>query len=424
MLALCCASAQNSYPDQQGTTINNRSVPGQQTVDCSDPSNAGSDVCFNGNNSSQTNQYPGNQGVGTNPYGAIQNQNQTPNAGGILNQNGVYVDNGGLRPTNAAEVQNNLRRKQLNSEPLTEFQRMIADTAGEVLPVFGADMFREVPSTYSPLDQVPVTADYVIGPGDELRVRVWGQVNLNANVRVDRSGAIFLPQVGQIHVAGLRFSELDKHVRDAIARVYRNFELNVDLGQLRSIQVFVVGQARFPGSYTISSLSTLVNALFAAGGPSLQGSMRHMQLKRGSETVTEFDLYDLLLNGDKSKDLQLLTGDVIFIPAVGPQVALAGSVRTPAIYELSGSTTIKQLIEYAGGKSAVAAASRASVERIAGHQQREAMEISLDESGLATVLQDGDFVRVLSILPRFGKTVTLRGNVAIRAGLPGIQGCA
>ena len=141
-----------------------------------------------------------------------------------------------------------------------------------------------MPSTFAPLDMVPVPPDYVIGPGDELRIRVWGQVNFSANVRVDRSGEIYLPQIGQVHVAGMPFSALDGHLRSAVSRVYRNFDLTVDVGQIRAIQVYLAGAARRPGVYTVSSLSTLVDALFASGGPSATGSFRHILLRRAART--------------------------------------------------------------------------------------------------------------------------------------------
>src|SRR5208337_4141575 len=135
--------------------------------------------------------------------------------------------------------------------------------------------------------------------------------DIQANLRVDRAGEIYLPQVGNVHVAGLAYSELDKHLRDAVSRVYRNFNLTVDVGQIRAIQVYVAGEARRPGVYTVSSLSTLVDALFASGGPAVEGSMRSIELRRGEAVVTRFDLYDLLIRGDKSKDAKLLPGDVI-----------------------------------------------------------------------------------------------------------------
>ena len=258
----------------------------------------------------------------------------------------------------------------------------------------------------------PVPPDYVIGPGDELRIRVWGQVNFNADLRVDRSGEIYLPQVGDVHVAGLPFSGLDGQLRKSIGRVYRNFDLTANVGQIRAIQVYVAGQARRAGVYTVSSLSTLVDALFASGGPSVQGSMRHIQLKRGGEVITDFDLYALLVHGDKSKDVKLLSGDVIFIPAAGPSVAVTGSVRSPAIYELREGETIGNAVTDAGGPSTLASNARVSIQRIADHRDQQALEVAMDAAGLATPLAGGDILRVISVVPRFQKTVTLRGNTA------------
>ena len=269
-----------------------------------------------------------------------------------VNNQGIVLS-GQPEEQNAANVPNANRqqtRQNLNGEthlPLdspTEFQQMVANSVGKMLPIYGAKLFRNPPSTFAPLNMVPVTPDYVIGPGDELRIQVWGQVTLDGRYMVDRSGNIYIPQVGSLQVAGLPFAQLQEHLRSQMARVFRNFDLNVYMGQLRSIQVFVVGQARRPGNYTISSLSTLTNALFATGGPTPQGSMRHIQLKRSGKVVVDFDLYDLLERGDKTNDVQLLPGDVIYIPPVGPQVAVAGSVKAPAIYELKSAhdTTIKR----------------------------------------------------------------------------------
>ena len=206
--------------------------------------------------------------------------------------NGNYTDNEQL---NRQQFQNGQRQElRLPPEPLTEFQKFVASTTGQILPIFGANLFRRVPSTFAPVDMSPVPPDFVVGPGDELRIRVWGQLSFQANVRVDRSGDIYLPEVGPVHVASVPFSELDGHLRNAVGRVFHNFDLTVDLGQIRSIQIYLAGEARTPGVYTISSLSTLVDALFAGGGPNTQGSLRDIQLRRGSQTVAHFDLYDLL----------------------------------------------------------------------------------------------------------------------------------
>ncbi|MDR0843256.1 MAG: SLBB domain-containing protein, partial [Acidobacteriota bacterium] len=202
------------------------------------------------------------------------------------------------------------------------------------------------------------------------------------------------------------------YLRTQFDRVFRNFNLSVNMGRLRSIQIYITGSARRPGLYTVSSLSTLVNALFVSGGPLPRGSMRHIQLRRGGNLVTELDMYDLLLRGDKTSDVRLQPEDVIFIPTVGPQVAISGSLRNPAIYELRNERTIGDVVQMAGGLSPMANRDHATLERIRGSIAREVVDIALDDAGLRTAVADGDFLQVLTIVPRFDNTVTLRGNVA------------
>ncbi|HEY2470122.1 MAG TPA: SLBB domain-containing protein [Terracidiphilus sp.] len=299
---------------------------------------------------------------------------------------------------------------------LTEFQMLVAGSIGRIVPVYGADLFVNVPDTFAPVQRLPVTPEYVIGPGDELLIRTWGQVSQNLHLTVDRSGSVYVPQVGEFRVAGLQFRQLQGFLKARFDRVYRNYDLNVNLGQLRSIQVFVTGEARRPGSYTISSLSTLVNAVFACGGPGPQGSLRHIRLSRNGALAADFDLYDLLLRGDKSKDVNLETGDVIYFPAVGPEVAVVGSVRAPAIYELRGQESIAAAIALAGGASSVANTSSLEIERnekqADGSSSRVAVDVEMNEQSLATPMHNADIVRVRADAPRFAKTVTLRGNVA------------
>jgi len=304
------------------------------------------------------------------------------------------------------------RPQALPPEPLSDFQKFVAATTGQLLPLYGADLFRNVPTTFAPVDLAPVTSDYVIGPEDELRIRIWGQVSYTGNLRVDRSGNIFLPQAGEVHVAGLTFAALDQHLRAALGRVYRNFDLSVDVGRIRSMQVYVTGQARRPGVYTVSSLSSLVDALFASGGPSPQGSLRHIVLKREGKQVADFDLYALLIYGDKSKDVRLQPEDVLYIPPVGAQVALTGSVHNPAIYEMRAEETIGDLIETAGRSTALASNERLALERVSEDKQRQVLEFAMDAAGKAAKLQDGDILKIYSILPSYENTVTLRGNVA------------
>ena len=312
-------------------------------------------------------------------------------------------------------------RPPLPPEAPTEFQRQIEQSNGLKLPIFGQSLFNDVPDTFAPLDRVPVTADYVIGPGDELLVRVWGQVDMDLKLVVDRNGAVYLPEVGNVAVAGVNYKDLSQHLKKSLSRVFRNFELNASLGQLRSIQVFVVGWAKRPGAYTVSSLSTLVNALFASGGPSSRGSMRQIQVKRGNRAITTFDLYDLIVKGDKSRDVQLLPGDVIYIPAVGQQVAIVGSINVPSIYEIRNGSTLSELLEWAGGLSTGAGGQKVTIERIADRETRKVAEIELGRSGQAA-LRDGDLISVYALSPRIDNAVSLRGNVAQPMRFPWREG--
>lgn len=329
-------------------------------------------------------------------------------AGITANQQGSYT----LQSLSRYGSQSRTKMTPLPPEPLTDFQKFVASTTQQVLPIFGANLFRQVPSTFAPLDQGPVPSNYVLGPGDQIRVQLWGQVNFATTTRIDRTGGIYLPQVGEVHLAGVPVSQLQQVLHDAVSRVFRNFQLSASVGQIRSIQVYVVGDARRPGVYTISSLSTLIDALFACGGPSADGSMRNIEVRRNGKVITDFDLYDLLLKGDRSKDVPLLSGDVIFIPPVGAEVAITGSVRKPAIYELSQGETLGQLIQDAGGATAIAAKTYISIERIVAHRDREAMQVSYNEAGLTTPLDSGDLIRVHAIAPLYKDTVTLRGNTA------------
>jgi protein involved in polysaccharide export with SLBB domain len=318
-------------------------------------------------------------------------------------------------PLSPAERQSAFPREQIRPAPpleRNEFQEFVLKSTGRDLPMFGYNLFDGALSTFAPLDRVPVPADYVIGPGDEIMVRAWGQIDVDVRATVDRNGRIYIPKVGAISVAATRYQDLDSRVRSAVSRVFKNFDMVVTLGELRSIQIFVVGQVRRPGSFTVSSLSTLVNALFASGGPTTKGSLRKVQLKRGNKVVTEFDFYELLLNGDKSKDAALLPGDVIFVPPIGPLAAISGSVNAPAIFELKQGQKLEDLVAMAGGLSTNAAGQKVALERIAGRKSRVVEELALDATGLSRPVMDGDLVNVFTLSPRLLNAVTLRGNVA------------
>lgn len=303
-------------------------------------------------------------------------------------------------------------------EPQNEFQNFVEIAIGKKLALFGYGLFRNPPTTFAPAERIPVTGNYIVGPGDELLINVWGQVTLTARLIVDREGNVNVPHVGPVNVAGSTFDQLHDRLTQAIGRYYKNFQVSVSLGRLRSIQIYVTGFAQRPGNYTVSSLTTLVDALFDSGGPSPQGSMRSIQLKRGGKVVTEFDLYDFLLRGDNSKDVPLQPQDVIYIPAIGPLAAIAGAVHVPAIYELRAGSTLGDEIAIAGGLSTVADGSRVTIERIDNHTTRSVTEVPLDQQAMTFPLHDGDIVRVVPLSPRIENAVILRGNVALPGRYP------
>ncbi len=355
----------------------------------------------------------------------------SPSIGNASLQRRQRIDPRTLQPLDA-RTQELLQSESQPPPERIEFQDFVAQSTGRDLPIFGSELFKNVPSTFAPVDDIPVTSDYVIGPGDELLIRAWGQLDVDYAAVVDRTGTINIPKVGTINVAGIKFQDLQSHLKTAIGRVFRNFDLTVSLGQLRAIQVFVVGQARRPGSYTVSSMSTLVNAVFAAGGPSARGSMRGIQLKRGNKVVTELDLYDLLINGDKSKDAPLLPGDVIYVPPVGALVAISGSVNVPAIFELKTRPTtndprttnnvLADLIAWAGGLASTASGQKATVERIDDRKSRKVAEFNLDAAGMQANLRNGDVVTIYAVASRIDNAVTLRGNVAQPGRFPWREG--
>ncbi len=319
-----------------------------------------------------------------------------PNASGMTSTNRF-----GLSMTNRFRVQNKTN----------EFQKFVHESVGEYLPMYGQKLFTPRMGGFSPADNLPVTADYVVGPGDELIIRAWGQVDINLELTVDRNGAINIPQVGVLQVAGLKASQIEGFIKTAIERLFKDFELNVSFGRLRSIKVLIVGHVENPGNYTVSSLSTALSALFEAGGPSSVGSMRKIEVRRGNQPVSELDLYDLLIEGDNSKDIRLLHGDIIRVLPSGPLVALSGSVQTAAIYELKDKETVEDVIGLSGGLTATASKGRATLERIQDRTRREMISLELNEAGLQTLVQNGDLISIEPISPQFDQVVSLRGHV-------------
>ena len=282
----------------------------------------------------------------------------------------------------------------------------------QALKPFGYDLFAGMPSTFAPATDVPVPAEYVLGPGDTLQVQLIGNTKGRFALVVGRDGRIHFPELGPIMVSGQRFEQVRDQLETRVTEQMIGTRASVSMGELRSIRVFVLGEAEIPGSYTVSGLSTITNALFVSGGVKKIGSLRHIELKRAGRTVTTLDLYDLLLNGDTSGDARLLPGDVIFISPLGATVGLAGEVRRPAIYELKKETTAAELLQLGGGLLPEADPSIATLERVNEQRQRTIVDVNLAAAeGRSRKLQAGDILRVPAIRPVVEDSVVISGHV-------------
>ncbi|WP_205704502.1 SLBB domain-containing protein [Janthinobacterium tructae] len=281
------------------------------------------------------------------------------------------------------------------------FAAFVTGVTGQPLQVFGADLFGDVPSTFAPFEGAQANQDYLIGTGDELQIRGWGMVDIDISTTVDRSGSIYIPRVGSVKVSGVRYGDLQGYLKKAVGKFFTNFELSASIAQTHSLQVYVVGHAVRPGTYTLSAMSSLLNALFTSGGPDASGSMRNIQLKRAGQTVATFDVYDMLLKGDKSHDLTLRDGDVIYIPEVGPLVALTGNVKRPAIFELKGSATLQDVTSWAGGFDSAASSKQVIVEKSINNRFQSILDVTVDKDGGSSALAavpvaSTDILRVFS----------------------------
>lgn len=282
----------------------------------------------------------------------------------------------------------------------------------EALKPFGYELFDEEPSTFAPVSDVPVPADYVLGPGDQLVVQLFGSQNRSLKLTVTPEGRVNVPEIGPISVAGKSFESARADIEARIARQFVGTQGSVSLADTRAIRVFVVGEAKRPGAYTVSGLSTVTSALYAAGGIKRTGSLRDVQLKRRGQIVRHLDLYDLLLRGDTNNDASLQSGDAVFIPPVGPTAAIEGEVQRPAIYELRGATTMSGLVGLAGGLTSSADASVASLVRVDDQHLRVAINVPLDTAaGRDEKIRNGDAVRVGRLRPTLDAGVVVEGHV-------------
>jgi protein involved in polysaccharide export with SLBB domain len=281
-----------------------------------------------------------------------------------------------------------------------------------ILEPFGNALFEGVPTTFAPATDIPVPPEYKLGPGDTIDVQLFGKENRQYSLVVNRDGTINFPDVGPINVVGLDFQELKQQILDRVANTMVGNSAAISMGALRSIRIFVLGDARRPGSYTVSGLSNMTNALFVSGGISEIGSLRKVQLKRSGKTVQTLDLYDLLLNGNTKNDARLQSGDVIFIPPIGPTVGIGGYVKRPAIYELIEETTAGEAVKMAGGLLANGFPGRARIERVTADWELAFLNLDLSKAkGEQTILESGDILLVPPVLARYKGGVRVAGHV-------------
>ena len=308
--------------------------------------------------------------------------------------------------------------QRLGAEPslaLFDIAVSILDTesiGADALEPFGYAVFETMVSGFEPVTAGPVPPDYVLGPGDSVRVQLFGNVNGIYEYEVTRDGILNLPELGPVTVAGLPFSEFRADLNRRVQEMLIGTQVSVTMGQLRTIRIFVLGDANRPGSYVVSSLATISSALYISGGISDIGSLRNIQLKRQGQLVARLDLYDLLLNGDTSGDRRLQPGDVIFVPPVGNTVGVTGAVRRPAIYELDGQASVTEVVRLAGGLLPEAFPVAARVERINTQKERVVISVDADSAdGAAMAVMSGDTLVIPEVLQELKGSVVLAGHV-------------
>ena len=288
----------------------------------------------------------------------------------------------------------------------------VRNLGGAGLKHYGYDLFEQEPSTFAPTTDVPVPSDYVVGPGDQFTVQLYGSQNKTIRLTVARDGHVSFPELGPIQVAGRSYSAVKSDIESRVARQMIGVRASLSMGETRSIQVFVLGESRYPGAYTVSGLASMTGALFASGGVREIGSLRNIELKRGGKIISELDLYDLLMHGDSSHDVKLQPGDVIFIPAIGPTVSIDGEVQRPAIYELKGAVSAVAAVQMAGGFTTEADSGKAALSRVDAQRRRVVLDVDLSAPGAANeLLQNADVLRVARLRPSLDSGVTVDGQV-------------
>ncbi|WP_375278632.1 SLBB domain-containing protein, partial [Pseudoalteromonas marina] len=300
-------------------------------------------------------------------------------------------------------------RKEPQQAELSDDERF--NPKKDELKPFGYSLFAGEPTSFMPNESAAVPDTYLVGPGDQLNINFYGKESESFDVKVDREGRISIPDLTPVQVAGLTFAEVKALINAKVEQEVIGVKAFVSLGQLRSMRILVLGEAYKPGSYSVSSLTTVSHALFVSGGVSDIASLRNIQVKRAGKVVSNFDLYDLLIKGDSSKDIVLKPGDVVFVPSVGSQVTVEGLVKRPAIFELKQGETAKQLLNMAGGLKPEAYAKNVVVERF-NNQRKEILSVDFSKSNINYIPQDGDRVRFNSVSSQYENSISLIGAVA------------
>ena len=305
---------------------------------------------------------------------------------------------------------------RVSSAGVDEFEAYVRKLGYAGVQRFGQELLTGKASYDTAESSGLVPADYVVGTDDELQIALWGSVDADLRVMVDRSGRISIPRVGTIMVAGVRYGDLTEVISRRVGQVFRNYQISVSLGQIRSVRVYLTGYVKRPGVYTVGGLSSVVNALMRSGGPASAGSLRSIELRRGKDVITRYDLYDLLLKGDRSADRVVQNGDVIHVGPIGPQVALVGSVNRPAIFEMKPGEKVADIVAMAGGFTAVADRNRLAIERLDDRSKTRITQLSLPEDS-AQAPGSGDVLRAFSAVEatqpvaRQNKRVRIEGEV-------------
>jgi len=336
----------------------------------------------------------------------------------------------GFAPIPLAGLTEQLATLRLGVEPalrdlfirVTKLPLMKSGTSA--LKPFGYDLFDHPVSTFAPSTNVPVPAGYIVGPGDELEVQLYGAKNANLKLTAGRDGRVNVPEIGPISVGGQSFASAKEELESRVGRQMVGVRASVTMGDTRTIRVFVLGAVKTPGSYTVSGLGTITSVLFAAGGVQHIGSLRDIQLKRRGEIVRRLDLYDLLIHGNTTDDARLMPDDAVFVPSIGPTVTVDGEVHRPAIYEIRRENSVAEVIALAGGLTPEADTDKAALTRIDANLHRVVLQVDLTrDAGRTTTVSNGDSLHVARLRPTLDAGIVVQGYVytpgafAYRAGM-------